>query len=394
MSPGIVAYIPARGGSKSIPRKNIQPLAGRPLLHWVLAAATGSRMIEKVYVGTEDAEIARVALAFGHPKVVVVDRPPETATDTASTESALLDFARRHDFGHVVLLQATSPLTESQDIDQAWERLVAQKADSLLTLVPQRRFLWSRQPDGSVTPQNYQPAKRPRRQDWDGFLVENGAFYISSRELLLGSGCRLHGKIAAHVMPELSYYELDEPDDWTIVARLLNRRRQAEARRSGIKIFLTDVDGVLTDGGMYYDSDGDALKKFNTRDGHGLGLLQARGILTGLVTGEDTPINARRAAKLGVSILVQGAKDKVGRISEILRTHGLEWRQLAYIGDDLNDLEALRRAGWSAAPADAEPLVQETVHHVCQRPGGRGCVREFINLILQDQETPPNATGG
>lgn len=395
MSTGLIAYIPVRGGSKSIPQKNIRPLAGRPLLHWTLAAATGSRAVERVFVGTDDAEIARVAHEFNHPKVVVVDRPAATATDTASTESALLDFARRHEFAHVALLQATSPLTTSLDLDAAWTRFAASGADSLVSVVRQKRFIWDEAQDGTVSPHNYNPLIRPRRQDWKGFMVENGAFYISTRAGLLASECRLHGTTIAHEMPEETYLELDEPSDWEIIARLLEHRMSPIQKPSGdIRIFLSDVDGVLTDGGMYYDNDGAELKKFNTRDGHGFGLLHAKSVLTGFVTGENTPINARRAAKIGVSILRQGARDKVACISDILHTHGLEWSHLAYIGDDMNDLEVLRRAGWSAAPADAEPTVRQIVHHVCARRGGHACVREFIDLILQEKTKHPIETRG
>jgi YrbI family 3-deoxy-D-manno-octulosonate 8-phosphate phosphatase len=397
MSTGLVAYIPARGGSKSIPRKNIRLLAGRPLINWTLAAATESSAVDRVFVGTDSPEIAQVALDFGHPKVAVVDRPPETATDHASTESALLDFAGRHDFGHVALLQATSPLTTARDLDAAWASFCSSGADSLLSVVRQKRFLWNEAADGTVSPGNYHPGSRPRRQDWNGFLVENGAFYLCTRSGLLSSRCRLHGKTIAHEMAEESYLELDEPCDWDAIAHLLRSRslRPAPSPRD-IRIFLTDVDGVLTDGGMYYDASGDTLKKFNTRDGHGLALLRAGGVLTGFVTGEDTPINASRAAKLGISILAQGVRDKASRISEILRAHGLEWRHLAYIGDDVNDLEALRLAGWSAAPSDAEPAVREAVHHLCERPGGRGCVREFIDLILKMKppQSGPAQAGG
>jgi YrbI family 3-deoxy-D-manno-octulosonate 8-phosphate phosphatase len=134
---------------------------------------------------------------------------------------------------------------------------------------------------------------------------------------------------------------------------------------------------------MYYGADGSELKKFNTRDGHGLSLLGSKGILTGLITGENTTINTNRAKKLGITIIEQGIKDKLACVSKILEIHGLGWNQLAYIGDDLNDLEVLRRAGWSAAPSDAEPVILNEVKYICKRPGGRGCVREAADYLLQ-----------
>jgi YrbI family 3-deoxy-D-manno-octulosonate 8-phosphate phosphatase len=383
----VVAYIPVRGGSKSIPRKNIRDLAGRPLLYWTLAAAAECPEIGRVYVGTDDAEIASVAEAFGHPKVSVVSRPAETATDTASTESALLDFAQRHDFDDVVLLQATSPLTTSADVTNALARVRASAADSLVTVVRQRRFLWREVGNGLAEAINYVPAKRPRRQEWSGFLAENGAFYISTRAGLLANRCRLHGKIALYEMAEETYFELDEPSDWLIMAGLLLSRSVTHKNSPSIKLVLTDLDGVLTDGGMYYGESGEELKRFNTRDGKGFELLRINGYHTGIVTGENTLLNARRAKKLRIDILEQGAEDKVSVIERLLGDRGLVWGNVAYIGDDVNDIEVMKRAGFTAAPADAEPAVLSIVNHVCKRNGGRGCFREFAEVIMMRSST-------
>jgi YrbI family 3-deoxy-D-manno-octulosonate 8-phosphate phosphatase len=161
-----------------------------------------------------------------------------------------------------------------------------------------------------------------------------------------------------------------------------------------VRLFATDVDGVLTDGGMYYSEAGDEWKKFNTRDGMGLKLLQRAGIITALVTMEETKLVARRAAKLAIPEVHQGAKDKLAVLRDMIGRHGLTLQEVVYIGDDVNDLEALRAVGFSAAPADGLPPVLEVVHYVCKKKGGEGAVREVADLILAAQQKDPSRVAG
>lgn len=220
-----VGFVPVRGGSKSVPRKNVLPIAGKPLCLWVIGEAALSQRLDHVYVSTDDDEIRAVVESARIAGVTVVDRSPETASDSASTESAMIEFARSRDFEAIVLMQATSPLLRAVDIDLAITRFESCRADSLVSVVPQKRFIWSVDDDGNAIPQNYDPCNRPRRQNFKGYHVENGAFYISKREGLLETGSRLFGRIAAHPMGEETYCELDEPVDWRIIeAFLLDRR--------------------------------------------------------------------------------------------------------------------------------------------------------------------------
>lgn len=150
----------------------------------------------------------------------------------------------------------------------------------------------------------------------------------------------------------------------------------------GIRLFATDVDGVLTDGGMYYAESGDEWKKFNTRDGMGIKLLQRAGLLTAIVTQERTKLVARRAEKLAIPEVHQGVMDKLALVREMAARHGLTMAQVAYIGDDINDLATLKAAGFSAAPLDGVRQVVTAVDYVCRKRGGAGAVREVIDMIL------------
>ena len=158
--------------------------------------------------------------------------------------------------------------------------------------------------------------------------------------------------------------------------------RSLHAGLGKVRMLAMDVDGVLTDAGMYYSESGDELKKFHTRDGMGIKMLQAAGIITAFITKEKTAIVERRGQKLAVPEVHQGVDDKLTDLTRLVRKHGLTLAQVAYIGDDVNDLEALRAVGFSAAPADAMPVVLQAVHYVCAKNGGEGAVRELADLIL------------
>jgi len=173
----------------------------------------------------------------------------------------------------------------------------------------------------------------------------------------------------------------------------ITRQRSAGRRRkelsptvlSEVCLVATDVDGVLTDAGMYYSESGDEWKKFNTRDGMGIKLLQKAGLITAIVTQERTRLVARRAEKLAIPELHQGVMDKLSVIREMAVRHGISLQQIAYIGDDVNDIEALQAVGVSAAPADGLPQVLDVVDYVCQKNGGEGAVRELAELILRSR---------
>ena len=214
-----VALIPLRGGSKSIPQKNIKTIAGKPLCAWVLEAAVATRGIEATYVSTDCEQIKAVVLGLGLG-VEVLDRPAKLATDEASTESVMLHFMNTVDFDRLVTIQATSPLLDSVHLEQALILFEQNQLDSMLSAVRSRRFFW--RDDG--TPLNYDPRQRPRRQDFEGLLMENGAFYVTCRQTLVDLQCRLGGNVGIFEMPEETALEIDEPLDWNLVEAQLQRK--------------------------------------------------------------------------------------------------------------------------------------------------------------------------
>lgn len=380
-----VALIPARGGSKSIPLKNIKKIAGKPLIYWTIEAAINCSKIDKVYLSTDSEKIIDAAKNIGNEKLEIVGRSPETATDTASTESVMLEFANSHDFGNIILIQATSPLLTSKDLEEAITIFEDSKADSLLSVVEQKRFIWKKSSDSFVKPLNYDPLNRPRRQDFEGYLVENGAFYITSKKLLQKTECRISGNVAYYKMPEETYYEIDEPADWEIIEKLLFSRKKVnqdlEKKLKNIKLFITDVDGVMTDCGMYYSEKGDELKKFNTRDGMGIQLLREKGIKTAIITKENTKIVENRAKKLKVDDVYQGIVDKLSVFEELKKKYSLEYSEIVYVGDDINDIPILEKAGVSFCPNDAVDEVKDICDNVLSKKGGKGVIREIVEIL-------------
>jgi YrbI family 3-deoxy-D-manno-octulosonate 8-phosphate phosphatase len=166
-------------------------------------------------------------------------------------------------------------------------------------------------------------------------------------------------------------------------------RKSLAATLKRIRLFATDVDGVLTDAGMYYSESGEELKKFNTRDGMGIKLLQRAGLITAIVTQERTKLVAWRGEKLMMPEVHQGVMDKLSLVREMAARHGLSMDEVAYIGDDINDLATLKAVGFSATPADGMPAVVEAVDYVCVKKGGEGAVREIIEMILKAQHKAP-----
>lgn len=221
--PRVVALIPLRGGSKSIPYKNIKEIAGHPLAYWTCKAAVDAGFIDEVYVSTEDPKIKAAVEAFGLG-IKVIDRPAELAQDTSSTESVMIHFSENVSFDILVTLQATSPMTTGDNLRSAYSAFNEKGYDSMLTGVLSKRFYWTRE----GMPLNYDPGQRPRRQDFVGTIVENGAFYITKREILQDHKNRLGGKIGVYEMSEETCVEIDEPADWEIVEKALLARESGK----------------------------------------------------------------------------------------------------------------------------------------------------------------------
>ena len=380
-----IAFIPARCGSESIPFKNIKIICGKPLIYWSLLALNKSMTIDQIYVATDCDEIKDTVIDFNFDNVRIFDRSNTNANNTASTESVILEFLDNNIFSGedlFVLVQVTTPFTSSDNFDNAINTIKSSnKIDSILSCVETTRFFWTK----NGKPINYDYNSRPRRQDFEGILMENGAFYINSVANIKKYKNRLCGNIHPYLMPEYSAIEADEEDDWLIIEKLMYKYVLNNKPSKTIKLFATDVDGVLTDAGMYYDNNGNELKKFNTHDGMAFKILKEKGIFTAMITSEKTNIVKLRASKLQVDYLFQGVKrgEKLEVLKKICIEKNISLSEVAYIGDDINDLEALSVVGLAACPSNATQNIKniENIIHL-KKSGGNGAVREFVELLL------------
>lgn len=377
-----IAFIPVRGGSKSIPLKNIKPLNGKPLVYWTAKAANDAACVDKVIIATDCDAIRDAVRGFDLPKVVLYDRDAENARDGSSTESVMLEYLAKTDMKDndlFFLIQATSPLLKSEHIEGMYAKKCKDKADSAISCVRNKRFYWAE----NGKPLNYDYRARPRRQDFGGLMMENGACYINTVGNIKRDENRLSGKISVYEMPEYTATEIDEPDDFLIIEKLMKKYGAEKVPKPDIKLFLTDCDGVLTDGGMYYAADGTESKKFNTRDGMAFELLRKAGIKTGIITAEETVIVRNRAEKIKADELLMGVKDKLSAVNKLCEKYNITLKNVAYIGDDINDAEVLAAVGLAACPNDAHLSVKKIANiKILSQNGGRGAVREFIDELL------------
>lgn len=376
------AIIPLRKGSKGIPGKNKKKMLGRPLFSWVLGEAIFSEL-DEVYVFTDDQEIIDyIKREYSwSPKVKMLLRNDENASDTSSTENAILEFAAliQNDFDILCLLQATSPMTNAQDINAVLNEILINKKDSALTVVNTHRFIWNS--DG--TPSNYDIFKRPRRQDFEGLLIENGAVYATTKEAFLKSKNRISDSIGLVKMPEESLVEIDSLSDWEIVEKLLCDRQKRKKVHQRIDYLVLDVDGVFTDGCVYYDKEGELAKKFDMRDGMGLEILRQNQVEVVVMTSENSELVAQRMKKLQIQQTFLGITDKFSFLTHFLSERNSSFGAVAYIGDDVNDLANVCSVGWSFTPSDATDIIKANADYVLTHASGEGAIRETCEILLK-----------
>lgn len=222
-----IAFIPVRIGSKSIPQKNIKLLCGKPLVYWVMSAVQKTIEIDEMILATDSDKIEKIISLFNFSKTKIFRRSSVNAEDNSTTESVMLEYIEQSsldDNDIFILIQATSPLTETHHFSEALKLYKNNKNDSLLTCVRNYRFFWNE--DG--TSKNYDFLNRPRRQDFSGQLMENGAFYINTVGNIKITKNRLSGNIGIYEMPEYTSIEIDEPEDFLILEQLIKLKSQIQ----------------------------------------------------------------------------------------------------------------------------------------------------------------------
>ncbi|KAJ8245699.1 hypothetical protein GJAV_G00273540 [Gymnothorax javanicus] len=380
----IAAVVLARGGSKGIPLKNIKLLAGVPLLGWVTRAAIDAQVFDSVWVSTDHDVIEKVAKAWG---AEVHRRSPEVSKDSSSSLETLQEFTRLYpEFDIICHIQATSPCLHPYHLKEALEQITVHGYESVFSVVRRHNFRWQEVKKGGgafTVPLNLNPAKRPRRQDWAGELVENGSFYITSRKLL-EEGLIQGGRMAYfEMLPEYSV-DIDVDIDWPVAEqRVLRYGYFGLDKLEAVKLLLCRVLGSLTDGQLYMSANGEEMVSVNARDETGIRMLRKEGVEVILITSSSSPICsslAERLAKWTGCELLQGVD--LEQVEGLMQQKGLAWKEVAYLGNDETDVECLNLAGLSAVPQDAPTVALNATKYTCHSQAGHGAVREFAEHIL------------
>ncbi|WP_105385824.1 acylneuraminate cytidylyltransferase [Neorhizobium alkalisoli] len=387
----VVAIIPARGGSIGLPGKNIKPLNGVPLLGRTVLAAKNAKSVSEVYVSSDSLEILAVGKNYG---AIPILRPEELSGSTASSESALLhalDFAGGKNIEPpeiVVFLQCTSPFVSSGQIDKVVSQLLDEDASSAFAAVEDHGFIWSIGDDGlaeGVTHDHTKP--RQRRQDMKPRYRETGAIYAMKVLNFLEDKNRFCGKTIL-VPCEMHPLEIDSPQDWAVAEALVSifdpiKIAQKKPAKK-LKALVTDFDGVHTDDLVIVNQDGSESVRCSRSDGMGLEILRKAGLKLLILSREENPVVRTRANKLRMDVQ-HHVLDKMSGMTTWRLENNLEWDEIAYIGNDINDLECMEKCGLSFAPSDAHHDICKIADIVLTRPGGKGALRELSEYLISNK---------
>ena len=394
--------IPARGGSKGVPLKNLQAVGGRSLVARAVAACLPA--VDLVVVSTDHDEIAAQARAAG-ARVVV--RPAELSGDTASSESAVLHaldvlLPEGVDPEVTVLVQATSPFIDATALANAVRRVLDDEDDSVLAAAPTHVFTW-RVEDGRALAVGHDAAHRPRRQDREPLYAETGAFYAMRTAGLRAGGHRFFGRTGIEVVDEATAVEIDTPADLAVARTLADEHPSATGRDEAsdawadtaidVDALVTDFDGVHTDDAAHVDAAGNESVRVLRGDGLGVARLRRAGVPVLILSTETNGVVSARARKLRVECL-QAVEDKASALTAWMAERGLDPARVAYVGNDVNDLRALALVGWPVAVADARPEVLAAARVVLRAAGGHGAVREVTDRVLAAREDDGPAPAG
>jgi N-acylneuraminate cytidylyltransferase len=403
--PEIMAVIPARGGSKGIPRKNIKNFAGFPLIAYSIQAALNSKYVTRTIVSTDDEEIANVARAFGAE--VPFLRPSEFAQDTTLDfpvfENLLKTLQEIENYvpDLVIQLRPTSPIRPIHLVDEAIEIMLGDPAiDSVRGVVPSGQNpykMWRIDPinklmTGLLSVDGIDEPYNSARQALPDTYWQTGHIDVIRTNVILEKKSMSGDKIKPiHINPDFTV-DIDKPSDWQRAEWLVwygslemvvpgNKRRPLP---DVVDLVVFDFDGVMTDDRVYVNQDGMEMVAANRRDGMGINQLQKAGFRMIVLSSEKNPVVEARCKKLNLPV-IQGIDEKSSVLKKYLFDHNINPEQVIYIGNDINDLPCFPEVGCAFAVADAHPVAIRQADIVLRHNGGQGAVREVCDLLLQSR---------
>lgn len=396
----VLAVIPARGGSKGVPGKNLAAVGGVPLVARAVHACRRARRITDVVVSTDDPSIAEAARTAG---AEVVLRPAAIAGDTATSEAAVLHAMDAYEAmagrapgstDVVLLVQCTSPFITAEEVDGVVAAVIDGGADTAHTVAPFHGFIWreaaegtegpgSRPASGSAYGVNHDKATRPRRQDRPQDLLETGTAYAMRAPGFRAANHRFFGRTALVRTDPAKVLEIDEPADLTRARALAPLLDPAAATptRDDVDAVVLDFDGTQTDDRVLIDADGREAVTVHRGDGLGIAALRRAGLPVLILSTETNPVVAARARKLDVPVL-HGIDRKDLALKQWCEENGIAPERVLYAGNDVNDLPCFGLVGWPVAVAGAHDVVRAAARAITTADGGFGAIREIAAWLL------------
>lgn len=397
----VVIVIPARYGSTRLPGKPLADIAGKPMVQHVYERAKLVSNASLVVIATDDERIAVVARRFGAVCLM-------TSRDHQSGTDRLVEVMDQIDADIYINLQGDEPLVRPSDIESLIDGMIN---DSTVKIGTQCHLISREEAanpntvkvvlasNGNALYFSRSPIPYPRGGESGSYLKHVGVY--GYRRDVLAEYSKLPQPVIEHVekleqlrllaagycirayLVEPTGPGVDTSDCLDKVRALMTGKSPPTAASlSDIRLVITDVDGVLTDGGIYYDANGECLKRFHVRDGMGMRLLQENGVQVAVLSGRDSPTLRKRLSDLGISLFLLGVKDKLTACRELITSAGVTANQTACIGDDCIDLPAFSACGMSFAVSDAPLYVQYAATKVLKTQGGSGAFRELADSIL------------
>lgn len=398
-----VAVIPARYASTRLPGKPLLDICGKPLIQHVWETVSRARGLDEVVVATDDARIAHAVQAFGG-KVCM------TSPDCRSGSDRVREVAASLAADVYVNVQGDEPLLEASAIERLRDVFTEDASVQVATLCSRISEEQARSPHqvkvirdhaGNALYFSRAPLPFVRESGESTEFLGHVGIYAYRADALRGFASLPFSPLEqAEKLEQLRFLQagiairvlevppmgagVDTPEDLERVCAVIGERRHAAAleKLKHVRLVITDVDGVLTDGGLYYGSDGECLKRFHVRDGLGVRLLQQAGIQVAVLSGRDCPALRRRLADLGITEAVLGQVDKRAALSGIMERCGVVAEEVAFIGDDIPDMEVFGLCGVSVTVADAPNYVKARADLVLECGGGQGAFRELVDVIL------------
>ena len=398
-----VAVIPARYGSTRLPGKPLLDICGKPLIQRVWDVVARVHGLDEIIVATDDERIAKVVQEFGGNAMM-------TSPDCQSGSDRVREVAQTVDADVYVNVQGDEPLLEPSAIEKLLDVFAQEANVQVATLCSPIS------PDDAQSPNQVKvvrdhagnalyfsraplPFVREANESAD-YLGHIGIYAYREEALCSFTSLPTSPLEQAEKLEQLRFLQagipirvlevprmgvgVDTQEDLKRVRDVIRERRRAEAldRLKHVKLVVTDVDGVLTDGSLYYGPDGECLKRFNARDGLGVRLLQKAGIQVAILSGRDCPALRKRIKDLGITEAVLGRLDKRTALVEIMKRCGVTAEEVVFIGDDVPDMEVFEFCGVSVTVEDAPEFVKERADLVLEKYGGNGAFREVVSYII------------